>query len=55
MKLNLNTYQGQLHDMYLEYVNNFLSIERFAKYYGFSLDFAKALIKEAKRLEGDEL
>ena len=53
MKLKLNTYQGQLHDMYLEYINNFLTIEKFAKYYGLSVDFAKALIKEAKRLEGE--
>ena len=41
----------QLHEVYLDYFNNFLTIEAFAEYYGFSLEFAQNLIKEAKRLE----
>lgn len=43
-----------LHEVYLDYFNNFLTIGAFADYYGISVPFAKALIKEAKRLEENE-
>ena len=38
-----------IHKVYLDYVNNFLSVERFAEYYNISVEFAEALIKENKR------
>ncbi len=46
--------QHDLREVYLDYFNNFLSVEKFAEYYGFSMDFAKALINENKRLESED-
>ena len=43
-----------LHEVYLDYFNNFLSVEAFAEYYGFSYPFAVALIKEMKEQEQDQ-
>lgn len=43
--------QFEIREVFLDYFNNFLSIEAFANYYGFSIEFAKALIKESKRIE----
>lgn len=37
-----------LENLYLDWVNNFLSISTFAEYYGISDEFALALIAEAK-------
>jgi len=38
-----------LADLYLDWVNNFLSIEIFAEYYGLDDDDAKALLEIAKK------
>ena len=38
-----------LADLYLDWVNNFLSIERFAEYYGLDDDDARALLEIAKK------
>ena len=38
-----------LADVYLEWVNNFLTIERFAEYYGLDEDDAKQLLVIAKK------
>lgn len=46
-----SVFAAKVHDMYLDYFNQFLTVESFALYYGFNVDFAKALIAEAKRLE----
>ena len=43
-ELQLNT-----EEFYLEYVNNFLTVERFAEYYGISVQLAELLIKEGKQ------
>jgi hypothetical protein len=40
-----------LHEVYLDWFNNFLTLQVFADYYGISEEFASALIKEAKRME----
>lgn len=40
-----------VHEIYLDWFNNFLTLSCFAEYYGISEEFATALIKEAKRLE----
>lgn len=37
-------------NMYLDYVNNFLTIERFAEYYNLSVDGAKFVISEGRNL-----
>jgi len=39
-----------LQDMYLDYVNNFLSIERFAEYHGMEYYDAEWLIEQGKAL-----
>ena len=36
--------------MYLDYVNNFLTVESFSEYYNISEEFAVALIKEGKKI-----
>ncbi len=38
-----------LADLYLDWVNNFLTTERFAEYYGLDDDDAKALLEIAKK------
>jgi len=38
-----------LADLYLDWVNNFLTIEVFAEYYGLDDDDAKALLEIAKK------
>jgi hypothetical protein len=38
-----------LADLYLDWVNNFLTIERFSEYYGLDEDDAKDLLKLAKK------
>ena len=35
--------------LYLEYVNNFLSVEGFARYYGFNVDHAKIVLEIGKQ------
>lgn len=34
--------------LYLDYINNFLTVERFAQYYGISVDLANMVIKEGR-------
>jgi hypothetical protein len=38
----------RLEELYLDYVNNFLTVERFAEYYGLSVELANLIIKEGK-------
>jgi hypothetical protein len=38
-----------LADLYLDWVNNFLTIERFSEYYGLDENDAKELLKLAKK------
>ena len=38
-----------LADVYLDWVNNFLTLERFAEYYGLDEDDAKQLLAIAKK------
>ena len=37
-------------ELYLDYVNNFLTIERFAEYYGMSVDYANHVIEVGRKL-----
>ena len=36
--------------MYLDYVNDFLTVERFAEYYQISEEYALAIINEGRKL-----
>tara|TARA_R110000824_G_scaffold187038_5_gene368284 strand:- start:920 stop:1078 length:159 start_codon:yes stop_codon:yes gene_type:complete len=38
----------QIESMYLDYFNNFLSIERFAEYYNLSVTDADEIIKQGR-------
>lgn len=40
----------QIIDMYLDYVNNFITAGTFAEHYGISLELAAVIIKDGKRL-----
>ena len=46
----MNDFQNIILGAYLDFVNNFLTIERFAEYYGMSEDFAWSVIDEGRRL-----
>ena len=46
---NASTLHDTLEAMYLDWVNNFISIEKFAEYYGLHLVDARRLILMAKR------
>jgi hypothetical protein len=39
---------AKIADIYLDYYNNFLTVERFAEYYGVSVECAKHLIEAGK-------
>ena len=40
----------ELNECYLEYFNDFLTIERFAEYKGWSLFFTKQIIKSGRNI-----
>lgn len=42
--------QLQIETLYLDWLNNFVIINKFAKHHGLSVEFAVALIKEGQRL-----
>lgn len=44
----MNNFQKTLETLYLDYFNNFLTIEGFAEYYGISEQLAKQIIKEVQ-------
>ena len=43
-------FKGHVITAYLEYVNDFLTVERFSEYYGISVNFARATIEEGRKL-----
>ena len=38
----------KIQDYYLDYLNNFLTLEKFAEHYGISVDLATLLVKEGR-------
>jgi len=46
----MNAFNQMLINLYLDWVNNFLSYEGFSEYYNLSFEASKAIIKEGKRL-----
>jgi len=42
------TLKEQLHAAYLDYVNNFITIERFAEHYGISEELARLLVSDMR-------
>ena len=51
----MNNLQKTLETLYLDYFNNFLTIERFAEHYDISEGFALALLREAQDNYTDKL
>ena len=49
----MNPLQKILTEVYLDYVNNFLTIEKFAEHYGISIDLAKAIYTEFRNRRED--
>ena len=47
--MNHDQLHNILESLYLDWVNNFLTIEKFAAHYGITTDEADALIKIGKR------
>ena len=44
----MNNLQKTLETLYLDYINNFITVKGFAEYYDMSEDFALALLREAQ-------
>jgi hypothetical protein len=55
----LNGYKTYAYDkyeeLYLDYVNDFLTVERFANYYGMSKEYANHVIEIGRKLNNKEL
>ena len=46
----MNTLSKVFEDMYLDYVNNFLTLEAFAEYYGINKTSARRIIKRGREI-----
>ena len=44
----------ELNEAYIEYYNDFLTVERYAAYKGWSLFFAKQIIKSGRKINHNE-
>ena len=44
----MNALQQQIETMYLDWVNNFLTVNAFAEHYGISVRIATAIIEEGR-------
>jgi len=44
----MNTLKLDIQALYLDYVNNFLTVEKFAEHYGISFQLADMIISEGK-------
>lgn len=42
-------------ELYLDYVNNFLTVARFAEYYGMSIEYANHVIEIGRRLNNSNI
>ena len=51
----MNLIKESAEKIYLEYLNSFLTIERFAEHYGISTDNAEKLIRVCKDIREEEI
>jgi hypothetical protein len=51
----MSALQKQLHDMYLDWVNNFLTYEVMSRHYGISVECLSAMIEEGRKIYDDTL
>ena len=54
MKMNQKQLARELNEAYIEYSNDFLTVERFAAYKGWSLFFTKQVIKSGRKINHDQ-
>lgn len=47
--------RGEMLQMYLDYFNDFLTVERFAAYYGISEEFAREVIEIGRETLNNQL
>ena len=52
--MNQKKLARELHDVYIEYCNDFLTVECFASYKGWALFFTKAVIKAGRKIDHDQ-
>ena len=52
--INQNQLALELNEIYVEYYNNFLTVERFASYKGWSLWFAKQVINSGRKINHNQ-
>ena len=43
-----------LNELYVEYYNDFLTVERFASYKGFNIHFAKSVINSGRKINHNQ-
>lgn len=43
-----------LNELYVEYYNDFLTVERFASYKGFNIHFAKCVINSGRKINHNQ-
>ena len=48
------TLAKQLNELYVEYCNDFLTVEYFARYKGWSLSFARQVIKSGRKINHNQ-
>ena len=53
-KIMVNGTKSDIKDMYLDYFNNFLTIEKFAEHYGISKEQAKKIISQGRMYERED-
>lgn len=54
MKVYQRNLAVQLNELYVEYYNDFLTVERFAAYKGWSLRFTKQVINSGRKINHDQ-
>lgn len=52
--MNQKQLAKELNEAYIEYYNDFLTVERFAAYKGWSLFFAKQVINSGRKINHDQ-
>ena len=55
MKVYQRNLAVQLNELYVEYYNDFLTVERFAAYKGWSLLFTKQVINSGRKINHDQV
>lgn len=54
MNVNQKQLAIELNESYVEYYNNFLTVERYAAYKGWSLFFAKKVINSGRKINHNQ-